>query len=95
MGDYYYGQPYYSAAFGQASYSDPVAATKKSSFGVAEGPLSNKFILILVIFAAIAGLVFFLFWLTGSVESPASTDTADSFGESTDSFDGSTASSQS
>ena len=94
MADYYYGQPYYSA-FSQPSYSAPVPAPQKSSFGVAEGPLSNKFILILVIFAAIAGLVFFLFWLTGSVESPASTDTADSFGESTDSFDGSTASSQS
>jgi len=87
--DYFNYQP--SFDYTQPSYAitnNSTAPSKKSSFGVAEGPLSNKFILILVIFAAIAGLVFFLFWLTGSVESPASTDTADSFG-------GSTASSQS
>jgi len=76
-------------------YPEPAPIAQKSSFGVAEGPLSNKFILILVIFAAIGGLVFFLFWLTGTVESPASTDTADSFGGSTGSIEGSTDSSQS
>lgn len=85
-----YYNPYYE--FAQPTFTSstapPTAPPQKSSFGIAEGPLSNKFILILVIFAAIGGVVFFLFWLTGSVESPASTDTADSFG-------GSTASSQS
>jgi len=79
---YYYPQsPYSTMSYGEAP-------NPKSSIGISEGPLSNKFILILTIFAAIGGLVFFLFWLTGTVESPASTDTADSFG-------GSTASSQS
>ena len=85
-----YYNPYYE--FSQPTFTSsapaPTTPAQKSSFGVAEGPLSNKFILILVIFAAIGGVVFFLFWLTGSVESPASTNTADSFG-------GSTASSQS
>lgn len=57
------------------------------SFGPTDGPLSNKFILILTILALIGGVIFLLFWITGSVESPASTDTADSFGDSTESSD--------
>lgn len=60
---------------------------KSTGIGISDGPLSNKFILILTILAAIGGLIFFIFWITGSVESPASTDTADSFGDSTESSD--------